>query len=293
MKDLTERIAHIRDDQDHGSRWLVRQTIMLLHDLAREQGGAPEPQLQQVNQTGRELAQARPVMAALAGAVRRILAAPGGLAGIAQAAEQLLEDYDQALPRITAFARPYLRGTVMTHSLSGTVLEVLRACIPQLEALILLEGRPRYEGRTAVEELRSEALALTLITDAQAEIFLPFCQAVVVGADTVFADGSLLNKAGTVLLARAALGHGVPFYVLSETLKISPQNWSGELSGLEEQSSLDVWPDPPPGVTVRNVVFDHTPAELITAIITEQGLLSKVDIQRQAAQLAMLDHKLT
>jgi translation initiation factor 2B subunit (eIF-2B alpha/beta/delta family) len=293
MQELTERIARIRDDQDHGSRWLVRQTIILLHDLAVAKGDAPEQQLQQVYQVGRELARARPVMAALAGAVGRILAVPGALDGIARAAEHLLQDYDQALTRITTFARPYLQGTVMTHSLSGTVSEVLRACVPRLEALILLEGRPRYEGRTAVETLRSEAVALTLITDAQADIFLPFCQAVVVGADTLLADGSLLNKAGTALLARAARGHGVPFYVLSETLKISPQSWSGDLSSLEEQSSLDVWPDPPPGVAVRNFVFDHTPAELITAIITEQGLLSKADIQRQAADLLRFGHELT
>lgn len=285
MEDLTQRIASIRDDREHGSRWLVRQTITLLRDLAMQSGLSPKERLQRLRQAGRELAQARPAMAALAGAVGRILAVPGGPEGMARAAEHLLQEYDQAIARITDFARPYLRGTIMLHSLSGTVMEVLGACIPPIEQVIILEGRPLYEGRTVARTLSAHSAALTLITDAQADIFLPTCQAVVVGADSILADGSVLNKAGTALLARAARGHGIPFYVLAETLKISPRAWSGNLALLEEHPGQEVWRDPPPGVAVRNLYFDHTPVELITQIITEQGLLSVDEIKRQAEHL--------
>lgn len=285
MEDLTQRIASIRDDREHGSRWLVRQTITLLRDLAMQSGLSPKERLQRLRQAGRELAQARPAMAALAGAVGRILAVPGGPEGMARAAEHLLQEYDQAIVRITDFARPYLRGTIMLHSLSGTVMEVLGACIPPIEQVIILEGRPLYEGRTVARTLSAHSAALTLITDAQADIFLPTCQAVVVGADSILADGSVLNKAGTALLARAARGHGIPFYVLAETLKISPRAWSGNLALLEEHPGQEVWRDPPPGVAVRNLYFDHTPVELITQIITEQGLLSVDEIKRQAEHL--------
>src|SRR6185312_5293163 len=126
------------------------------------------------------------------------------------AAEQLLREYDQAIARITAFARPHLQGVVMTYSLSGTVLEVLRACIPPLDQVIIPEGRPLYEGRAVISALSGQAVELTLITDAQSDIFLPMCRALVVGADSILADGSILNKAGTALLARAAQAHGVP-----------------------------------------------------------------------------------
>ena len=111
------------------------------------------------------------------------------------------------------------------------------------------------------------------------------CQAVVVGADSILADGSVLNKAGTALLARAARGHGVPFYVLTETLKISPRAWSGDLTVLEEHPGQEVWSQAPQGIDVRNFYFDHTPAELVTQIITEQGPLSIGEIARQAALL--------
>lgn len=285
MEQLSERIARIRDDHEHGSRWLVRSTIELLRDLAVQPALSPEEQMRELHQAGRELAQARPAMAALAGAVRRILAAPGGPAGMARSAEQLLQEYNQALARMTTFARPHLHGTIMLHSLSGTVMEVVSSCIPPVAHIILLEGRPLYEGRAAAQLLLQQPVKLTLITDAQAAIFLSQCQAVVVGADSILADGSILNKAGTALLAWAARDQDVPFYVLTETLKISPRPWSGDLSLLEEKSSQEVWPQSPPGVTVRNFYFDHTPAELITEIISEKGPLSREQIQQQAAQI--------
>ncbi len=285
MEELTQRIASIRDDREHGSRWLVYSTIMLLRDLAAQAGFSQEEQIRRLRQAGRELAHARPAMAALAGAVGRILAAPGGPAGMAREAAQLLQEYDQAIARIIDFARPYLQGTIMTHSLSGTVLEVLSACIPPVEHIIIPEGRPLYEGHTVAQSLRAQAVALTLITEAQADIFLPMCQALVVGADSILADGSILNKAGTALLALAAREHNVPFYVLSESLKISPHTWSGDLALLEEHPGEEVWPRPVPGVAVRNFYFDRTPAELVTRIITEQGPLSRDEIGQQAALL--------
>jgi len=113
---------------------------------------------------------------------------------------------------------------LMTHSLSGTVLEVLITCSRQIERINVLEGRPRYEGRDMARALAKHDMAVTLITDAQADIFLAPCRAVVVGADSVLANGDVLNKAGTALLAWAAHGHKVPFYVLCETLKIAPRH---------------------------------------------------------------------
>ncbi len=285
MQDFHERITAIKDDREHGSRWLVRAAIVLLRDLASEDTFAEDERVQRVREAGRELAQARPVMAALAGAVGRILSSSASAAALTGAAEQLLNEYDRAIEQISAFARPYLRGTVMTHSLSGTTQEVLRACQPELERIIVLEGRPLYEGRTLARALSGQGSALTLITDAQADIFLPMCRALVVGADSILADGSILNKAGTALLARAARDHGVPFYVLSETLKITPRTWTGDLALLEEHPASEVWEQPEPGIAVRNFYFDLTPAELVTAIITEQGPLDLEQIRQRAVQV--------
>jgi ribose 1,5-bisphosphate isomerase len=161
----------------------------------------------------------------------------------------------------------------------------MAACAIQIERVIVLEGRPRYEGREVAGMLADQGIACTLITDAQADIFLPQCQAVVVGADTVLANGDVLNKAGTALLAWAAHGHKVPFYVICETLKISPQTWTGDLAMLEEKEAEEVLERPIAAVTVRNYYFDRTLARLVTKIVSEQGMLGRKEIRRLANTL--------
>ncbi len=284
MDKLEERIAMVRNDREHGSRWLVHETISILHDVATQPDSSPEEGLRQLQHAGEELAQARPAMAAIAGAVRRILRATGGLEGIAREAAQLLKEYDTAIERITGHARPLLNGTVMTHSLSGTVLGVLTACLSQIEQVIVLEGRPRYEGHEVALELSKSGASITLITDAQADIFLPWCHAVVVGADSILANGDVLNKAGTALLAWAARGHRIPFYVLCETLKISPEGWTGNLTQLEEKEATEVLEQQIPGVTVRNFYFDRTPFRLVKSVITEQGIMGRKEIREIASE---------
>jgi ribose 1,5-bisphosphate isomerase len=290
MDNLEQRIALVRNDRDHGSSWLARQAISILHDLAADETSPADERMQQVRKAALALAYARPAMAALAVAVGRILSAPGGLPGIAQEAASLLKEYDSAVERIATYARPLLSGTLMVHSLSGTVLEVLTACATQIERVIVLEGRPRYEGRDMARALSERGIAITLLTDAQAGIFLPQCHAIVVGADSVLANGDVLNKAGTALLAWAAHGHKVPFYVLCETLKISPRSWSGDLAQLEEKEPQEVLEQPIKGVTVRNFYFDRTPAKLVTRVVTEQGLMGRREIKRVAAR-AMHDEQ--
>jgi ribose 1,5-bisphosphate isomerase len=285
METYNERIAFIRNDREHGSRWLVRETISVLYDIARQPTSSLEENAEQLRRAGNELANARPAMAAVAGAVRRILNAPGGLEGMTLEAAKLLNEIDSAIEHITSYARPFLTGTIMTHSLSGTVLEVLTNCLSQIEQVIVLEGRPRFEGREVARALSKGNASITLITDAQADIFLPQCHAVIIGADSILANGDILNKAGTALLAWAAHGHRIPFYVLCETLKISPYSWSGDIAQLEEKESTEVLEQGIPGVSVRNFYFDRTYSRLITGVITEQGIMRKKEIAQIASQL--------
>jgi ribose 1,5-bisphosphate isomerase len=278
MQPIEQRIAAIREDREHGSRWLVRETIMILRDLAQEQATTEEEQLLRLYWYGRELAQARPAMAAIASAVGRIVSIQGGTAAIAQKAQDLLAEYESATERIAMYAQPYLKGHLLTCSISGTVLHVLNSSRQSIERVTVLEGRPRYEGRETARTLSNAGIAVTLITDAQADIFLPHCQGIVVGADSILADGGVINKAGTALLAWAAQGHAIPFYVLCESLKIAPYSWSDEHL-LEEKEPEEVLEQAIAGVTVRNFYFDHTPYHLVTKIITERGILQLQDIR--------------
>jgi translation initiation factor 2B subunit (eIF-2B alpha/beta/delta family) len=295
MQNLEQRIAQVRNDREHGSRWLVRETVLILRDLART---TPDEHMQQLYAVGRQLAQARPSMAALASAIGRILHVQGGPKAVAQEGERLLQAYDTATEAITSYAQSFVHGNILTCSLSGTVLDVLIACRQQIERMVVLEGRPRYEGRTLAQALSKEGMAVTLITDAEAAIFLPIGDAVVVGADSVLANGDVINKAGTALLAWTAWGQNIPVYVLCETLKISPHHWSDDerthwaenMKLLEEKEPEEVLESPIAGVTVRNFYFDHTPHKLISKIITERGVLSQQEIQAIAHEAGENEH---
>ena len=289
MKDIEQRIEQVRNDREHGSRWLVRETLLILRDLARSSDG----QTLHLYDAGRSLAQARPSMAALSSAVGRVLTVQDGPKAIAQEAERLLHDYDTATTYIAEHAKPLLQGTIMTCSISGTVVDVLVANRQAIKQVITLEGRPRYEGREMARTLSQKGIVVTLITDAEADLFMPECESVVVGADSILANGDVLNKAGTALLGWSAQGYRVPFYVLCETLKVSSNHWQDgadsrqtNLVLLEEKEAEEVIEHPIAGVTVRNFYFDRTPHSLVTKIITEQGILSQQEIAAIAAQVA-------
>jgi methylthioribose-1-phosphate isomerase len=111
--------------------------------------------------------------------------------------------------------------------------------------------------------------------------------AVIVGADRIAANGDAANKIGTYSVAVLAQAHGVPFYVAAPLSTIDPQCPAGDSIPIEERSAGEVvvtrgiGPDgeaaavvtAPDGVRVRHPAFDVTPARLITAIVTERGVL--------------------
>src|SRR5690348_79108 len=96
MENLEQRIATIRNDREHGSRWLVRETIKLLYDLASDTSVSSAESMQRLRTAARQLAHARPAMAALSGAISRILNVSGDPPAIAQAAQHLLDEYEHA-----------------------------------------------------------------------------------------------------------------------------------------------------------------------------------------------------
>jgi len=100
----------------------------------------------------------------------------------------------------------------------------------------------------------------------------------VVGCDRVAANGDTANKIGTYHLAIAAREHGVPFYVVGPTSTVDISLASGDLITIEQRPAEEVThilgaQITPDGVTAENPAFDVTPAEIITAIITERGVV--------------------
>ena len=188
----------------------------------------------------------------------------------ASVAQTLADQSLQAVERAAGRAAELIEAdtTVLTHSLSSTVTETFRKLADRDVKAIVTEGRPGFEGRQQALYLDQAGVRVTLITDAQMGHFAQFADVVLVGADTLLSDGSVINKMGTSLLALAAREHGVPFYVCCESFKEIP--FSARTVELEEADPAEI--DAPRGrnITPSNVYFDVTPARFITAWITDE-----------------------
>jgi len=128
-------------------------------------------------------------------------------------------------------------------------------------------------------ELVQEDIPVTVITDNMAGMLMRRGEidVVVVGADRIAANGDVANKVGTYSVAVLARHHGIPFYVAAPTSTIDLSVADGSGIPIEERSPEEVthiagYRVAPEGVRVINPAFDVTPAELVTAIITEVGI---------------------
>jgi methylthioribose-1-phosphate isomerase len=144
------------------------------------------------------------------------------------------------------------------------------------------ETRPYLQGaRLTAWELAQAGVEHTLIPDVAAGSLMRAGEVdvVLVGADRVAANGDTANKVGTYPLAVLAARHGIPFYVCAPTSSIDLATVNGDDIEIEERPADEVLfiqgvRIAPPGTAVRNPSFDVTPAELITGIVTEEGVLS-------------------
>ncbi len=166
----------------------------------------------------------------------------------------------------------------------GTALGVIRSAVQSGKKISVIadETRPFLQGaRLTAWEMVQEGIPVTLITDNMAGHLMAHGEidAVIVGTDRVAANGDVANKIGTYMVAVLAARHNIPFYVACPLSTIDLKVPTGRAIPIEERASVEVtgfrdtqWAAS--GVKVRNPSFDVTPAELVTAIITEKGVVS-------------------
>jgi methylthioribose-1-phosphate isomerase len=155
-------------------------------------------------------------------------------------------------------------------------------------AVLADETRPLLQGsRLTAWELSRAGVPVTVITDnmAASRLRRGDVSCVIVGADRIAANGDVANKIGTYGLALAARAAGVPFYVAAPSSTIDPATPTGAAIPIEERSAGEVsgWRGhqaAPDGVAVWNPAFDVTPAELVTAIITDRGVVAPADVAK-------------
>ncbi|MGP1383866.1 MAG: S-methyl-5-thioribose-1-phosphate isomerase [Thainema sp.] len=186
--------------------------------------------------------------------------------------------------------------TILTHCNAGalatagygTALGVVRSAwsAGRLERVYADETRPRLQGaKLTAWECVEENIPVTVITDNMAAycMKLGLIHAVVVGADRIAANGDAANKIGTYSVAIAAQAHNIPFFVAAPLSTVDFKLTDGSQIPIEERDPSEIYQVGdtilcPAGAEFFNPAFDVTPADLITAIITEHGAIAPAEL---------------
>jgi len=167
--------------------------------------------------------------------------------------------------------------TIMTHCHSTDALACVEAAVDDGKDLtaIVRETRPRKQGRITARELTELGVDVTMVVDSAARRYMDDVDHVLVGADAIAADGSVVNKIGTSGLAVVARERGTPIVVAAGTLKLDPATMTGNAVEIEMREETEILPDAEREdigeITVENPAFDVTPPRHVDAIVTERG----------------------
>jgi len=292
----------VATDHEHGSAYLSLRALETLRDEAalaveRDTGGWPA-----LVETASALRNARPSMPVVANRVNRAMAdaagtetgTPAAVEGAAGAGiERALAADDAASER----AADRLPPRVATLSRSGTAYAALVKCSPG--SVLVAESRPGREGVGVAERLARETDAeVTLTTDAAfaEQLVATDAGAVVVGADAILPDGSVLNKVGTRAAATVADREGIDCLVVAASDKVLP---ASDGDGTVEPAQIDREERDPAEVygadgdrfsdgngdiggtdiAVANPTFDLTPGDRVDAVVTEDGVLDAAAVR--------------
>jgi len=275
--------------------------VALAARLAREQGTARDEFEARVLAACTQLAKTRPTAVNLSWAIERMRAALAGAGSASPAAitEQLLAEAqriaaedERACQSMGELGAPLIAdgAGILTHCNAGALATagIGTATAPIFVShqqgkrihVFVDETRPLLQGaRLTAWELKRAGVPFTLITDNMAASIMRQgrVQVVFVGADRIAANGDVANKIGTYSVALAARAHGIPFYVVAPLSTLDLRTPHGEAIVIEQRSPDEVrtacgHPLVPDDYPVCNPAFDVTPADYVTAIITERGI---------------------
>ena len=263
----------------------------LARQAERSEAASPEEFRRQLRAAAKTLYETRPTAVSLPNALRYVLRGMSGetvselRASTIARAEEFQVDLSQAQSKLGEIGSNRLRDgdVVMTHCHSTDALSCLEAAVEdgkEIEAIVK-ETRPRKQGHITARQLRELGVPVTLVVDNAARRYLDRADHVLVGADSIAADGSVINKIGTSGLAVNARERGVPVMVAAQTIKLHPDTMTGHTVEIEMRAEREVVSDEQradiageradDGLVVENPAFDVTPPRYVDAIVTERG----------------------
>ncbi len=269
---VIEKINKLKNDRIHGAGMLARQAISILNLAVNESQAQTTAEFAEEMQTvAAELVKARPSITPIANYTNLFVQqitlraqSEKNLASLKSSAKargnELLKSSVKAVSKAVEYGCGIIADldTVITCSYSSTVCKVLELS-RQRETrfrVIIAESRfgDKAYGEITAEQLMRHQIPVEIISDEDIQIRISKADKAVVGADSVTADGYLINGTPTLALAQAAKKKKIPFYTICETAKFDTQGYTAKTPDLE------------PG-------FDKIPLNLITGIVTEKGTM--------------------
>ena len=279
----------------------VAGAMGLVVALAPHAGDEPARFLARVDELGERIARVRPTAVNLPWAIGRLQRvaretagdAPSVLGALRREATRILDEDREMCRRIGEQGLALLPedARVLTHCNAGALATggigtalapvYVAAELGRRVAVFADETRPLLQGsRLTAWELSQAGIDVTVLADNMAASLMRGGEVdlVIVGADRIAANGDVANKIGTYPLAIAARHHGVPFYVAAPWSTVDPATPTGDAIEIEHRAADELGrgfasPVTPGGVAVYNPAFDVTPAALVTAFVTDRGVL--------------------
>jgi ribose 1,5-bisphosphate isomerase len=289
--EVSETAEDIATMETRGAATIASAAAEALADQARAAAASgptasdPDAFRASMRAAARTLRETRPTAVSLPNSLRYVLQRMEGddvdalRRSVVDASEAFVRQLDRAQEDLGRVGANRLSDgdTVMTHCHSTDALACIEAAVEQGKSIsaVVKETRPRQQGHITAEQLRDAGVPVTLIVDSAARRYLDEVDHVVVGADSIAADGGVINKIGTSGLAVNARERGVPIMTAAQTIKLHPETLTGHTVEIEMRSEDEVIePDTREAVgdiTVENPAFDVTPPRYMDAIVTEHG----------------------
>ena len=280
---LSRSVNDLGWDRVHGASLLGRRSIEVLAEVARvSRADSINALFRNLLSMALELRKVQGNMANVRNLSSRFLFEAGiarqtttsvdnyreSVATLAQKAQRDAEATAEDASRNTVPILPE-EGHVLTHSNSGTVRRALELAVKSKRKLTVyaLESSPGLEGKQLAKDLIDIGVPVKLIADSAMNSIISDVQMVIVGADSVLASGSVINKIGTSEIADAAKENAVPFLAVCESTKFSAADFLGE------------------EIQIAETLFDLTPADHVSKIVTEFGPIEPAEVGLQIKKM--------
>jgi translation initiation factor 2B subunit (eIF-2B alpha/beta/delta family) len=284
---IARLINGIKEDSTHGASELARRALKVLAIAAKwSRTKNMAVFINEQYQIGQQLISARPAMVSIPNVVnqlRRILEENSSRLDITAMKSLLV---NKANDMIKASLRNVIRirkygmvlisegDTILIYSFSSTVMTTLSEVPKTIKVLVLRSGAVQVDNRIK-QQLTTNQILVSFIDSSLLNCFLPLVSQIILGADRICGDGSVINAYGTNQLVKLARKSGVPVHIMCETLKLDPWHRGQEIlhEGKIAPECIDL-PGSLATVVKKEPKYDITPITMVNSIVTERGILA-------------------